>query len=85
MLEDYIEEMTTKKEILIYDYVDDNFAKTWNMFLKKEKDIWKIRIRNIGWKQSINIKLKIVGNNHYFNFLLNYIYLVECQFYQLEF
>ena len=26
-----------KKEILIYDYVDDNFSKTRNMFLKRKK------------------------------------------------
>ena len=28
---------STKKEILIYDYVDDNFSKTRNMFLKRKK------------------------------------------------
>lgn len=31
-----------KKEILIYDYVDDNFAKTRNMFLKRKKTYEKL-------------------------------------------
>ena len=31
-----------KKEILIYDYVDDNFAKTRNMFLKRRKTYEKL-------------------------------------------
>ena len=42
MQEDFIEEMITKKEILIYDYVDDNFAKTRNMFLKRKKTYEKL-------------------------------------------
>ena len=41
MLEDFIEEMK-KKEILIYDYVDDNFAKTRNMFLKRKSTYEKL-------------------------------------------
>lgn len=28
---------SNKKEILIYDYIDDNFPKTRNMFLKRKK------------------------------------------------
>lgn len=32
----------SKKEILIYDYVDDNFAKTRNMFLKRKKTYEKL-------------------------------------------
>ncbi len=31
-----------KKEILIYDYVDDNFAKTRNMFLKRKRTYEKL-------------------------------------------
>ena len=31
-----------KKEILIYDYVDDNFSKTRNMFLKRKKTYEKL-------------------------------------------
>ncbi len=31
-----------KKEILIYDYVDDNFAKTRNIFLKRKKTYEKL-------------------------------------------
>ena len=31
-----------KKEILVYDYVDDNFAKTRNMFLKRKKNYEKM-------------------------------------------
>ncbi len=31
-----------KKEILIYDYVDDNFAKTRNMFLRRKKTYEKL-------------------------------------------
>ncbi len=33
---------SNKKEILIYDYVDDNFAKTRNMFLKRKKTYEKL-------------------------------------------
>ena len=32
----------SKKEILIYDYVDDNFSKTRNMFLKRKKTYEKL-------------------------------------------
>jgi len=31
-----------KKEILIYDYVDNNFSKTRNMFLKRKKTYEKL-------------------------------------------
>lgn len=31
-----------KKEIIIYDYVDDNFPKTRNMFLKRKKSYEKM-------------------------------------------
>ena len=31
-----------KKEIIIYDYVDDNFSKTRNMFLKRKKTYEKL-------------------------------------------
>ena len=31
-----------KKEILVYDYVDDNFAKTRNMFLRRKKNYEKM-------------------------------------------
>lgn len=31
-----------KKEILIYDYVDNNFSKTRNMFLKRKKTYEKM-------------------------------------------
>ena len=31
-----------KKEILIYDYIDDNFSKTRNMFLKRKKTYEKL-------------------------------------------
>ena len=31
-----------KKEILVYDYVDDNFAKTRNMFLRRKKNYVKM-------------------------------------------
>lgn len=33
---------SNKKEILIYDYIDDNFAKTRNMFLKRKKTYEKL-------------------------------------------
>ena len=33
---------SNKKEILIYDYIDDNFSKTRNMFLKRKKNIREI-------------------------------------------
>ena len=33
---------SNKKEILIYDYVDDNFSKTRNMFLKRKKTYEKM-------------------------------------------
>ena len=37
-----------KKEILIYDYVDDNFAKTRNMFLKRKKTYEKLGYEIVG-------------------------------------
>ena len=33
---------SNKKEILIYDYIDDNFSKTRNMFLKRKKTYEKL-------------------------------------------
>ena len=33
---------SNKKEILIYDYIDDNFSKTRNMFLKRKKTYKKL-------------------------------------------
>ena len=37
-----------KKEILIYDYVDDNFPKTRNMFLKRKKTYEKLGYEIVG-------------------------------------
>ena len=46
---------SNKKEILIYDYIDDNFSKTRNMFLKRKKTYEKL-----GYE--------IVEENEHFNF-----------------
>ncbi len=32
----------TKKEIIVYDYIDDNFLQTRNMFLKRKKTYEKM-------------------------------------------
>lgn len=37
-----------KKELLIYDYVDDNFAKTRNMFLKRKNTYEKLGYEIVG-------------------------------------
>ena len=37
-----------KKEIIIYDYVDDNFSKTRNMFLKRKKTYEKLGYEIVG-------------------------------------
>ena len=37
-----------KKEILIYDYFDDNFAKTIKMFLKRKNTYEKLGYEMVG-------------------------------------
>ena len=40
-----------KKEIKVYDYVDDNYSKTRNMFLKRKRIYQKLGYEIIDWEE----------------------------------
>ena len=46
-----------KKEILIYDYIDDNFSKTRNMFLKRKKTYEKLGYEIVEENECLNFNI----------------------------
>lgn len=48
---------SNKKEILIYDYIDDNFSKTRNMFLKRKKTYEKLGYEIVEENEYINLNI----------------------------
>lgn len=48
---------SNKKEILIYDYIDDNFSKTRNMFLKRKKTYEKLGYEIIEENEYMNLSI----------------------------
>lgn len=48
---------SNKKEILIYDYIDDNFSKTRNMFLKRKKTYEKLGYEIVEENECLNFNM----------------------------
>lgn len=48
---------SSKKEILIYDYIDDNFSKTRNMFLKRKKTYEKLGYEIVEENECLNFNI----------------------------
>lgn len=48
---------SNKKEILIYDYIDDNFSKTRNMFLKRKKTYKKLGYEIVEENECLNFTI----------------------------
>lgn len=48
---------SNKKEILIYDYIDDNFSKTRNMFLKRKKTYEKLGYEIVEENECFNFNI----------------------------
>ena len=48
---------SNKKEILIYDYIDDNFSKTRNMFLKRKKTYEKLGYEIVEENECLNFNI----------------------------
>ena len=48
---------SNKKEILIYDYIDDNFSKTRNMFLKRKKTYEKLGYEIVEENERLNFNI----------------------------
>lgn len=48
---------SNKKEILIYDYIDDNFSKTRNMFLKRKKTYEKLGYEIVEESEYMNLNI----------------------------
>lgn len=48
---------SNKKEILIYDYIDDNFSKTRNMFLKRKKTYEKLGYKIVEENECLNFNI----------------------------